>query len=857
MKLPKAYQPSLYESDIYALWESSGAFKPKKLNNKNYFSLVMPPPNANSDLHIGYELTAAIEDIFVRYHRLRGESTLMVPGADHAGFETWVVYEKRLNSEGKSRFDFTREQLYSQVWDFVAENKSNFEKQLRTMGVSCDWDLFTFTLDDKVVAQAYRLFKQMWDDKLIYRGERLVNFCTFHGTSFADIEVDYKREKGKLYYVDYPLSDGSGALQVATTRPETMYGDTAVAVNPNDKRYLNYIGKTVTLPISGRKLPVIADGMVDKKFGTGAVKITPAHDHNDFEVAGRHSLPMISVITDQGTMIDSSDIPEFIRNQPVKVARELTVTKLEEIGLLKKSENITHSVGHCYKCNTVIEPLLKEQWFVKMRPLADRAIKSLDAGEIKFLPTAKLAQARVYLEGIKDWNISRQIPWGIPIPAFYNVEDENDWIFDDRVDKETIEVSGKTYKRDSDVFDTWFSSGQWPFVTLDYPKGHYYENYYPLSLMNTGGEILYPWVCRMIMLGLYATDKVPFKDVYIHGYVLAEDGSKMSKSVGNVVAPIPLIELYGSDALRMAIISGRSPGVNRGFDRRRVEEARNFANKLWNIARFVEDKVGDDFNAKQNPTPSSTQDHWIMSRLSSSITKIASELDSYRLAEAYELLYHLVWDDLADWYVEATKVSLNQGVLAHSLETVLKLIHPFAPFLSETIWQTLKWEKSMLIRSNWPEPINFSAKEAKEFEHIKNLISEIRLINNITGSSKTKIAYQSSKVIEENLGVIKALSGLSSIEQTDSSTGLKLTSFPTDVWLDIDAHSKAKFMNELKKQVSVKEVLAKNLQARLKNSEYLRRAPKQIVQETKAQLAEAEHSLEHLSNQYESFFRSN
>src|SRR3990167_1596487 len=694
MRLPKTYNPADYESDIYALWEKSGTFTPKDTGDNDYYSIVVPPPNANANLHIGFGLVMALEDIAVRYNRLKGKSALLIPGDDHAGFETQVVYEKQLAKEGKSRFDFSREELYQRIWDFVAKNRKAFETQFRRLGGGVDWSRFTFTLDEKIVKLAYATFKKMWEEGLIYRGERLVNFCTFHGTAFADIEVEYEEKRGHLYYIRYPLTSGGGELVVATTRPETMLGDTAVAVHPNDKKLAKFVGKTVKLPMTNREIPIIADAMVDMEFGTGAVKITPAHDQNDFEVAERHDLPRISVIDYEGKI--SSEAPEAYRGLDIEEARKQVVVDLEEQGFLVKTEVHKHSVGHCYKCHTVIQPLLREQWFVDMKPLATEAIKALKADKITFYPASKKEQLIKYLEGLKDWNISRQIAWGIPIPAFQNINDSDDWIYDERVGEELIKVDGKTYKRDADVFDTWFSSSSWPYATLDFPDGKDFKRFYPLSLMETGGEILYPWVSRMIMMGLYVTGEIPFKAVYIHGYVMAEDGAKMSKSIGNVIDPMEVIDKYGSDALRMGIVAGRVPAVNRGYDHRKVEDARNFANKLWNIARYTEGVLGDDFKLAE-AAPSTIADYWILTKLQHLTEAVSATLDEYQFAEAYDELYHFVWDDFADWYIEASKLAPNNQVLARVLEATLIVLHPFAPFVTETIWQTLKWEDGSIL----------------------------------------------------------------------------------------------------------------------------------------------------------------
>jgi len=853
MNLPKSYEPNEYETDIYALWEKSGAFKPDD-STQDYYSVVMPPPNANAGLHLGQALFVALEDIEVRYRRLKGKKTLFIPGADHAGFETWVVYEKKLNAEGKTRFDFTREELYSQVWDFVEQNKNNFVTQLKQMGASSDWSRFTFTLDKKVVSQAYATFRQMWHDKLIYRGERLVNYCTFHGTSFSDIEVVYKTEQGRLWYLKYPLADGSGEVIVATTRPETMLGDTAVAVHPDDERYRQYVGKSVRLPITNREVPIVADAMVDRDFGTGAVKITPAHDPNDFEVAQRHALPLITVINTKGLMSDLT--PEKYRELPIAEARKLIVKDLEELGLITKTETHPHRVGHCYKCGTVIQPLLRDQWFVSMKPLAEKAIEALEANKIKFFPATKRIQSIEYLKNIRDWNISRQIPWGIPIPAFQNVDNPDDWIYDENVQSETIVLGGQTYRRDPDVFDTWFSSGQWPYVTLGFPDNSDFKQFYPLSLMETGGEILYQWVCRMIMLGIYTTGKVPFKTVYIHGYVLAEDGSKMSKSVGNVVDPIPVIERYGADALRMGIISGRTAGVNRGYDPRKIEEARNFANKLWNVARYCEFNIGDQYELKHSPVPAGCQDDWILNKLARANEKITAYLDNYRFSEAYDLIYHLVWDDFADWYVEASKYELNKSVLAYGLETILKLAHPFAPFVTETIWQTLKWENNtLLISSRWPEIVTADKAGAEEFDKIIKIVSEIRLVKGILGlNQKLGLGYDDNEFIRSHAGILKSLSNLAAVDTGAEGKGLHLSSV-AHTWLTLDNEQLNHFLSELEKQTEALTAVAKNLKLRLDNKVYLAKAPKTIVNETKNQLRETEIALDKIRTQYEQFSR--
>ena len=851
MNLPKTYEPGDYEADIYALWEKAGAFTPQ--GKGDAYSIVMPPPNANANLHIGYELTVALEDIPARYHRMKGRPTLLLPGADHAGFETQSVYEKHLAKEGKSRFDFSRDELYKQLYDFVAKNRSNFENQLRRMGVSCDWQHYTFTLDEKIVTQAYKTFKKMWDEGLIYRGERLVNFCTFHGTAFADIEVEYKEEPGNLWYIRYPLTNGSGELVVATTRPETMLGDTGVAVHPEDARYTKFVGKTVTLPLTNREVPIVADSFVDPQFGTGAVKLTPAHDPNDYDAAERHSLPKISVITHEGNL--SSEVPEKYRGLSVKEARDLVVKDLESQGFLVKTEAISHNVGHCYKCGTVIEPLLKDQWFVDMQPLAKPTIAALKAKKIRFYPDSKRDQLVGYLENLRDWNISRQIAWGIPIPAFQNVDDPDDWIYDESVDQEILTRGDKTYHRDPDVFDTWFSSSSWPYATLGL-ESEEFKQFYPLSLMETGGEILYPWVSRMIMLGLYMAGDIPFKEVYIHGYVMAEDGSKMSKSVGNVVDPLPVIDQYGSDALRMGIIAGRSPAVNRGYDTRRVEEARNFCNKLWNVARYIESAVGESYAPGTVATPVTTADHWIISKLQVSTKTISKFLDEYRFSEAYEHLYHFVWDDVADWYLEASKSQQNREVLGYVLENVLKLAHPFAPFVTETIWQTLYANAntdSLLITSSWPKIVKADATKAAEFTEVQAIVSETRGLVKTLGLNRPTLYYTDVPFLAQNTEILSRMASLGNVTEVTSGTGLFLTTTQYRCWLQVDTDTLRMYSEKLAEQIATQEKAIAQLQSRLNNESYVKNAPKQIVTQSREQLAETKTVLDRLQTEYRRF----
>lgn len=834
MKLPKVYEPELYETDIYALWEKSESFKPSGKGKP--YSIVIPPPNANGNLHLGHGLTMAIEDILIRYHRQKGDNVLFVPGADHAGFETWVVYEKMLNKQGKSRFDFSREDLYQQIWDFVADNKENYEGQFRKLGASVDWSHYVYTLDKKIVDQAYSTFEKMFKQGLIYRAEKLVNFCTYHGTGFADIEVAHKEEKGHLWHIRYPLVDGSGELIVATTRPETMLGDTAVAVNPKDERYKNLVGKTVKLPLTEREIPIIADDFVDTEFGTGAVKITPAHDPNDYEAGKRHDLPFMTVINHEGKL---TGVPDKYLGLTVEEGRDAVVKDLEAQQQIVKIEEHMHSVGHCYKCDTVIQPLMREQWFIDMKPLVKKAVSALESNQLEFYPANKKTQLIAYLQNLRDWNISRQIAWGIPIPAFQNIDQSDDWIFDDRVTEEFIKISDKTYRRDPDVFDTWFSSSSWPYATIDYPDGEDFQTFYPLSVMETGADILYPWVSRMLMFGLYETDEIPFRDVYLHGMIQDEHGQKMSKSKGNVVNPMEKIDAFGSDAFRMGIISDETPGGNRPYDESKIVGARNFCNKLWNISRFIEDILGEDVS-RGDVKPITAADHWILNKLEQTQQKISKDLDGYRIADAYSTLYHFVWDDLADWYIESSKAEPNKPVLAHLLENVLLLAHPFAPFLTETIWQTLAWENDSILATRiLKKPISSDKNKAADFAEIQKIVTEIRYISNALKVAGLTLYYKEADFIKDNSDIIKTLARLKDVAQVTAGNGLYLTSTKHSCWLDIDQSTASQYLVELDAKLEQQHTVIKQLEGRLSNKNYVKNAPSKIVDQTKQQLSDA------------------
>ncbi len=873
MKFASSYEPGEYEADIYAAWEASGIFNPK-LNTKPIddnrngvddrvetygaapkFSIVMPPPNANGNLHIGHGLTVAIEDSLTRYYRLKGLPSWYIPGADHAGFETWVVYERNLEQQGHSRFEYSRDELYARVWDFVAEQRGNMELQLRALGASCAWDDLTFTLDENVVDRVYTTFEKMWNDGMIYRGKKLVNFCPKHQTAFADIEVEHKDEPGSLWDIEYKLVDSKESLIVSTTRPETLFGDTAVAVNPDDKRYQRLVGKKVKLPLTDRTIPIIADEHADPEYGTGVVKITPAHDFDDFEVGSRHNLERIQVISESGKMIN---VPEKYDGLSTAECRKLVLEDLKNQGLLKDEHKINHSVAHCYKCGTVLEPTLKEQWFVDVEKLASVAISHLEAGEIKFYPESKQKILINYLRGLKDWNISRQIPWGIAIPMFRRVDpeatDEPDWIFDRRTNLSEIEKGGVKYVRDEDTFDTWFSSSHWPIVCTDWTSGNF-NPYYPLSVMETAADILFAWVARMIMVGLYVTGEVPFKEVYLHGLVLDEHGQKMSKSKGNVINPMELIVRYGSDAFRLGILRGRSAGMNQAFSENSVISGRNLCNKLWNIARFIQSVV--DENDKEAPETYSTDnmgEDWICREINECLDQIDKNMKAYRFSEAVEVLYQTIWDKYADWFLESQKIYKNVNLLKITLESLLIALHPFAPFVTETIWQNLSWTTGFIASAKWPSRLKFDPISAENFENIKAIVTETRTtMQLLSGANKKKsygLLYDNDSIVQDNKLLIKTLAKVPDVNNLNGSPrGLRLALANHELYLDVPEEIVIKYKEALTERILLIGRELNSLNARLMNPNYVEKAPAHLVKETRDQINEKESLIARLKDQ--------
>ena len=710
------YDPKKVESKIYELWEKSGFFNPDKVGDKKKkepFCIIMPPPNANGELHLGHALFITLEDIMTRFNRLLGKDTLWLPGTDHAGFETQVVFEKNLAKEGKSRWQFSREELYQMMWDFVQSMKRATENGLRKLGASCDWSRNKFTLDPDIIKVVYDNFKRLYDDGLIYRGQRVINWCPHHQTSLSDLEVAYEERQDKLTYIKYPLAKGEGHLMVATTRPETMLGDTAVAVNPKDERYKKLVGQKIMLPIQNREIPIVADEAVEKEFGTGAVKVTPAHDAVDFDIYQRHKLEIIEVIDKEGKMTLAAGA-EFA-GLSVAEARQKVVAKLKTLGLLDKEEPYNHSVALCYKCRTVIEPMVSEQWFVKIKPLADKAVKAVKSGEVKFHPKRFEKIFFNWMKDIRDWNISRQIVWGIRIPVWYCNEKRACWVISDKQPTKCPKCGATKFIPESDTFDTWFSSGQWPYATLQTTKKGDFQRFYPTAVMETGWDIIFFWVARMIMMGIYSTGKIPFKDVVLHGLVRDKDRQKMSKSRGNVIDPMAVADNFGADALRMALIFNTSLGYDVVISEDKILAQKKFANKIWNAARFSLFNIGSDFNPKKIKPSFTKKDNWILGELKKTSTRMTKDMAAYKFHEAAQEAYHFFWHKFCDQCIEDVKARIKepasdadkktaQLVLWTVLIESLKLLHPFMPFITEAIYQEVPQRPAKaLIVEKWPK----------------------------------------------------------------------------------------------------------------------------------------------------------
>lgn len=721
------------EQEIYKKWEDSGVFEAPEReeaeeNNLESYCLIMPPPNANDPLHIGHALFVSLEDLLVRYERMQGKAVLWLPGADHAGIETQYVFEDKLAKKGKSRFDFDRESLFEEISSYVEEKSGVAVEQMKRLGASADWSRFKYTLDGDVALYVNKTFKKLYKDGLVYRDERLVNYCTSCGTSYSELEVEYREKESKLYIISYPLVDDEKSIKVATTRPETMLGDTAVAVNPNDKRYKELVGKKVKLPLTGRKVEIIADERVDEEFGTGAVKVTPAHDETDWRIGVDHDLERIRVIKMDGTMSDETG--EFA-GLKVSEARERVVEKLKEKGLLVETKDYKHRVGHCYRCDEVIEPLPHLQFFIKVKPLVKKVLAALDDKKVEIVGPGQEKVMRHWLENLRDWNISRQIVWGMRIPVWYSAElnPELKVVFLDKkgekvkgkvgklIDEYTLaeiedglqklqadkksefviseKKPGEEFLQETDTFDTWFSSSQWPVVSLKTNRKGDFDYYYPTNVMETAYDILIFWVMRMLMMGIYLTDQVPFERVYLHGLIRDEDGEKMSKSKGNVINPLSMIEKYGADALRMGLVMSSAAGQDKNVGESDIKGMRNFANKIWNAARFIE--MSSDEEGKP-----CEEDGKFFENLDQVVEEVGEHLDNLRVGLAAETAHNKFWHWYCDECIEKTKQGeISQAALQKGLRVFLKLLHPFVPFVTEAVWQELG-EEGLLIEQDWP-----------------------------------------------------------------------------------------------------------------------------------------------------------
>jgi len=697
--MEKVYNHNKYERSVYLLWLKNKCFLAKPNRKKVPFCIIMPPPNANDPLHIGHARFVAIQDIIIRYQRMRGKEALWLPGSDHAGIETQFVFEKKLKQQGKSRFDFDRETLFKMIWDYTQENKKIMEDQLKRLGASCDWSRNIFSLDPKIVKIVYKTFKKLYEDGLVYRGKRIVNYCPRCGTNFSDLEVETREQEDNLYYLDYNL------VTVATTRPETIFADVAVCVNPKDKRYKHLLGKSAIIPLINREVPIISDPLVDPNFGTGALKITPGHDALDFEIGQKHNLPIISVIDEEGK---TTSTPAKYLGLSVDAARKIVVEDLEKQGKIKKVEKIKHVVGVCYRDKGIIEPKVSDQWFIKVKPLVKIALSAIKTRQVKFVNRKAEKLAYFWLKNLKDWNISRQIVWGIRIPAF-RCERCLQWTISEGEKPTNCRFCGfDKLTQDSDTFDTWFSSGQWPFATLKIKGENDFKYFYPTSLMETGYDIIHRWVIRMIMLGIYMTGKVPFRQVLIHGLVRDKYGQKISKSKGNVIDPIEMADKYGSDALRMGLVWGTLIENDISLSEENIKAMRNFTNKIWNVARYVylspPTKIG---GYKKAPASKNKNDLEIIADIKKTGRKVTLLLEKYRLSEAAKELYDFFWNRFANEYIEKNKGrrAESQKTLEFVLQQSLKLLHPFMPFLTEQIWQMSggRFDHPLLIKSNWPK----------------------------------------------------------------------------------------------------------------------------------------------------------
>ena len=846
-ELAKQYDPKDVEDRTYKFWLDGNFFHAKPDPEKKPYTIVIPPPNITGQLHMGHALDNTLQDILIRYHRMQGYDTLWLPGTDHASIATEAKIVEAMAKEGLTKDDVGREGFLERAWAWKEKFGGRIIEQLKKLGSSCDWERERFTLDEGCNEAVNEVFCNLYEKGLIYRGERIINWCPHCLTSISDAEVEYEDQAGHFWHLRYPFKDGSGYLELATTRPETLLGDTAVAVNPNDERYKDVVGKTLILPIVHREIPVVADDYVEIDFGTGAVKITPAHDPNDFEVGLRHNLPIINVLTDDAKIVD--DYPKYAGMDRYE-ARKAIVKDLEEEGALVKVEDYSHNVGTCYRCSTTVEPRVSKQWFVSMKPLAGPAIDAVKNGETKFVPKRFEKVYFHWLENIRDWCISRQLWWGHRIPAWYC--DDCGEITVARTAPDKCSKCGSTHiHQDPDTLDTWFSSALWPFSTLGWPNtdSEDFKRYYPTNTLVTGYDIIPFWVMRMMFSGIEQTGQVPFDTVLIHGLVRDELGRKMSKSLGNGIDPLEMADTYGADALRFNLITGNSPGNDMRFFVEKCEAMRNFANKIWNASRFV--MMNLTIDKVRLPEKLELEDKWVLSKLNTLIREVTDNLEAYELGVASAKIYDFIWDTYCDWYIELTKTRLNgedaaklaaENVLCYVLLRILELLHPFMPFITEEIWQALPHEGEYLISARWPEyqdALHFPEAETA-MEAVKDAISAIRARRaemNVPPSRKAQVILVTAQPDNYKLGAHFITRMAYASELT------VLTAAPADLtgMVTVATHDATVYMpmaelvdiaKELERIAAERKKAEENLhriEAKLSNESFTSRAPENVV----------------------------
>ena len=867
-ELKKVYEPQEVEDRLYAHWEELGCFKADNKSKKEPFTVVIPPPNVTGQLHMGHAMDETIQDILIRYKKLRGYETLWLPGTDHAGIATQIKVEEMLRKEGLTRYDLGREAFLERVWAWKEKYGSTIINQLKKLGSACDWSRERFTMDEGCSAAVRKVFVDLYEKGLIYQGNRIINWCPNCKTALSDVEVEYTEKAGRLWHIEYKVKDSDEVVVCATTRPETMLGDTGIAVNPNDKRYTHLVGKTAILPLVGREIPIFADDYVEMEFGTGCVKVTPSHDPDDFEMGQRHGLDFILVIDENGRMTEGCGKYAGLDRYE---ARRVIVEDLEAQGLLRKVEELPHNVGVCYRCGTDVEPMTSTQWFVKMKPLAQPAIEAVRKGDIRFVPSRFENTYFNWMENVRDWCISRQLWWGHRIPAFYC--DACGKMFVSREDLTVCPDCGAPVRQDEDVLDTWFSSALWPFSTLGWPeKTDDLAYFYPTSTLVTGYDIIFFWVARRIFSGLEHMGQKPFSDVLIHGLVRDAQGRKMSKSLGNGVDPLEIIKLYGADALRFTLITGNSPGNDTRFSADKVEAARNFANKIWNASRFVLMNLEVEDTALPPLSQLEPEDKWILSKMNRLVEEVTENLESYDLGVALSKLYDFFWDSFCDWYIELCKARLfaeddnpqakltAQSVLAHVLFVALRLLHPFMPFITEELYLSLPHEKTSIMFESWPKPddaLRFSADEA-DMEKIMGAINAIRARRsemNVPPSRRAALFIETKEhdLFAAGIPFFQRLAGISevSFEQPPADV---VTIVTDGARLFIPLGDLVDFGAELARLQNEKKKLHKEIEragSKLNNPGFLAKAPAEVVEEEKTKLGKFTAMLEKVDESIE------